>query len=82
MSPVTSRTPLHVRCISKSYFQDLPNPHRIELDEFWQFIGVHEIPRKAKHSRKKKKSSRLLSSMTEFLKRANTLAQKMPSQSA
>ena len=80
MSPVTFRTPRYVRCVSKSYFQDPPDPKRIELDEFYQFIGLHEIPRKAKNSRKKK--SRFLGSMTEFLKRANTLTQKMSPQSA
>jgi len=80
MSPVTSRTPRYVRCVSKYYLQDPPDPKRIELDEFYQFIGLHEIPRKAKNSRKKK--SRFLGSMTEFLKRANTLTQKMSPQSA
>jgi len=80
MSPVTSRTPRYVRCIRKSYFQDLPDPKRIELDEFYQFIRVHEIPGKAKNSRKKKKAL-FLGSMTEFLERTNTLAQKMSPQS-
>jgi len=82
MSPVTSRTPRYVCCVSKSYSRDLPDPERIDLDEFYRLIGLHEIPRKVKNSRKKKNRPRLLRSMTEFLKRANTLAQKMPSQSA
>jgi len=80
MSLVTSRTPRYVRCVSKYYLQDPPDSKRINFDKFYRLIGAHKIPRKAKHSRKKK--SRFLGSMTEFLKQANTLTQKMSPQSA
>ena len=42
MSPVTSRTPRYVCCVSKSYSRDLPDPERIDLDEFYRLIGLHE----------------------------------------
>jgi len=70
---VPSRPPssiLSVRCVSEPYSRDLP----IILGEFYQLIRANQIFRKAKRWRKKRRS-RLLGSMTEFLKRAKILAQ-------